>query len=244
VEISGHCQKASNYFFNGHSDSEPYQQELLRTRLEIQQETLKNIHYEIYDHIGQQLSLSKLHLGTLEGHVDEVVSKKILEAKELISQSILELRELCRESTEDTIRGTGLISALELLLKRCIRRTRVHAELTVAPGFREPGKEQTLILYGMFQEVLSNSMQHARATKISIEFTSDGQRWRACIRDNGTGYDKEQEHQSGSGLQNLFKRARMIGADLYIDTKPGLGTAVYLTLPNKKMSHDKSRFDR
>ena len=73
-----------------------FQQEILQTQLEIQEQTLKNISQEIHDNIGQALSLAKLNLNTMQVTNDEGLQQKILNSKELVSKAIVDLRDLSR----------------------------------------------------------------------------------------------------------------------------------------------------
>src|ERR1044071_6906385 len=68
-----------------------YEQAILRTQLEIQEQTLKNISEEIHDNIGQALSLAKLNLNTILPLAEENLYQKILNSKELISKAIGDL---------------------------------------------------------------------------------------------------------------------------------------------------------
>src|SRR4026208_1330211 len=72
-----------------------FQKELLRTKLEIQDHTLKNISKEIHDNIGQVLSLAKLNLNTTDvSNLD--ATDKICSSKDLVGKAILDLRGLLR----------------------------------------------------------------------------------------------------------------------------------------------------
>ena len=93
-----------------------FKQELLRTQLEIQEQTFKTISQEIHDNIGQMLSLAKMNLSKFE--IDRHNSDEaVLSAKNLVSRAVSELRELSKTLNTDTISSIGLIKSIELELQ-------------------------------------------------------------------------------------------------------------------------------
>src|SRR5258708_35907012 len=72
-----------------------FQQELLKTQLEVQEQTLNYISTEIHDNITQVLSFVKLNLGMITNET-EINKKKINETRELVSKSINDLRNLSK----------------------------------------------------------------------------------------------------------------------------------------------------
>jgi signal transduction histidine kinase len=90
-----------------------FQQTLLQSQLEIQEQTLKNISQEIHDNIGQALTLVKLNLNTMDFDLNEQSNQKIITSKELISKAINDLRDLSRSLNTDIIADLGLQNAIE-----------------------------------------------------------------------------------------------------------------------------------
>jgi hypothetical protein len=80
------------------------------------------------------------------------------------------------------------------------------------------------------QEALSNIGRHARATKVAVFLTTGGGRLDLMIRDNGAGFDLEKQRR-GMGIANMFARAAEAGGTLDVDSKPGTGTKVVLSIP-------------
>ena len=85
-----------------------FDQELLQTQIEIQEQTLKTISQEIHDNIGQILSLAKLNLNTFEGAESANNQIKINDTKNLVSKAINDLRDLSRSLHGDKIAELGL----------------------------------------------------------------------------------------------------------------------------------------
>ena len=86
------------------------------------------------------------------------------------------------------------------------------------------------------KEILNNILKHAAATEIRISMKYTPDFFLLLIRDNGKGFDRKETvnrtiADAGSGLQNLQKRAALVGADLQINSSPGEGTDITISLP-------------
>lgn len=81
------------------------------------------------------------------------------------------------------------------------------------------------------QEAISNSVRHAAAKELAVELRSDGQQIELLIIDDGTGFDSGRSHFGHFGLVGMHERAREIGAQLAVDSSPGRGTTVRVSLP-------------
>ncbi len=215
-----------------------FKEELLRTRLEIQEQTLQTISEEIHDNIGQALSLAKLKLNTLDYLDQDKLRSKTTDAKELVSKAIQDLRDLSRSLNTDAIASQGLVSALEQELEM-YRRTDFKAELLAdGPVPRlEPQKE--LIIFRIIQESLNNISKHADAGQIRVIIKAGKENLEIRVEDNGKGFDpglvqRRTENTKSLGLRNMANRAAMIGADFRLCSEPGKGTIVILTLPLNK----------
>ncbi|MEI2749016.1 MAG: histidine kinase [Ferruginibacter sp.] len=88
-----------------------FQQELLQTQIEIQEQTLKTISQEIHDNVGQILSLAKLNLNIFPAANDEQQTK-INDTKQLVSKAIIDLRNLSRSMYGDQLNELGLNDAI------------------------------------------------------------------------------------------------------------------------------------
>ena len=82
-------------------------------------------------------------------------------------------------------------------------------------------------VYLIYKEVLTNVAKHAQATRVEIDVRAAKDRIHLVVTDNGIGF-KDPRGKSGNGLQNMYERARLLGADLTIDSRRGRGTKITL----------------
>ncbi|MBI1881592.1 MAG: hypothetical protein HYR94_25710 [Chloroflexi bacterium] len=81
-------------------------------------------------------------------------------------------------------------------------------------------------------EALSNVARHAQATRVFLTASMVGDQLRLEIKDNGHGLPAD--YVLGYGLRNMQERARMLGGDMSLDSRPGQGTTVTVEIPWSK----------
>jgi signal transduction histidine kinase len=211
-----------------------FQQELLRTQLEIQEQTLKTISQEIHDNIGQILSLAKLNLNTMDISKQDQLQEKIFDSKKLVSKAIQDLRDLSKSMNTDNIEALGLVRAIEYELEM-IRKTGFTTELNVEGTIIRLEPQKELILFRIIQEILNNIMKHAEATTIETKVVYATHEITIIVKDNGKGFDpaplNDSNSNSGLGIRNMHNRAKLIGADFSMISSTGKGTDALLVVP-------------
>lgn len=213
-----------------------FQQILLESQLEIQEQTLQTISQEIHDNIGQVLSLAKLHIGTMDMNNPGQLQQKMEDSKKLIGKAIQDLRDISKSLNTDYVSEMGLVQAIGYELEM-IRKSGAYATSLKTEGLPvklEPQKE--LIIFRIVQEVINNIIKHARATTILVQLTYQPESFSISINDNGTGFDLTplnagENSKFGLGIRNMHKRAQLIGAHFSIASTLGAGTTVTLLLP-------------
>ena len=216
-----------------------FDQELLRTQLEIQEQTLKTISEEIHDNIGQALSLAKLKLNTLKYDQPDLLVEKINDSRELVSKAIRDLRDLSRSLNTDSIASMGLVRAIELELE-LFRKSGFQTTLYTEGEIRKMEPQQELIIFRIVQESLNNIIKHAEAKTIRVTALYTADELDLQVEDDGKGAEPAQLDMDGNsykslGLRNMSNRARMIGGTFTIHSVPGNGTMIKLNIPFNKI---------
>jgi len=210
-----------------------FQQELLKTQLEIQEQTLHHISQEIHDNIGQSLSLAKLNLNTLDGDAESNREEKLRSTRDLVSKVIADLRQLSKTMNTEKIMAAGLVNALEQELAQLRRSGLFETSLRIEGQAVKLPPQKELILFRIVQESLNNIIKHAGAHAISIVANYETSQLVLMIKDDGRGFDPSEardDMESGSGLRNMKSRASLIGGTLDISSN-GYGTLVTITTP-------------
>ncbi len=202
-----------------------YGQTLLKSQLEIQEQTLRHISREIHDNIGQVLSLVSLNLKT----VVVTDQDKLKFTSGLVTKAIDDLRGLSKSLNPDRVQMIGITESIKTELDQLERTGIFHTTLYAERDLREISPEKTIILYRMIQEVLNNIIKHSRAANVIIRFHGDDNTDLISITDDGCGFDLT-HNSPGIGLQNLRQRAIMINAELTITSTINEGTTVSFSL--------------
>jgi two-component system NarL family sensor kinase len=208
------------------------EKELLKTQLEIQEQTFQYISRDIHDNIGQLISLAKLQLNTLDFNELQVAQNKIAHSADLLTQALDDLRDLSRSLSSDLIRNNGLVAAIELQIAY-LRKLDI-AEVTF--GFTGDNRfmdEQTeIFILRIVQEAINNIVRHSDAHKVNILLIYGQSHLSLSVEDNGKGFESSAVlNPNSSGILNMTKRARLIGATIDIRSSPGAGTTVNLSVP-------------
>ena len=122
----------------------------------------------------------------------------------------------------------GLESMLRHRLESVEQRAGVEVEFLATSSFNFPAEVQVDI-YRIAQESLNNILKHAAATAVKVQLVGCGHGLEMTIEDNGTGFDPQQT-SGGIGLDSMNDRADKLGGKLTIDSDPGQGTQVKLTI--------------
>ncbi|MCC7378262.1 MAG: sensor histidine kinase [Chitinophagaceae bacterium] len=205
-----------------------FEQELLQTQLEIQEQTLRTISEEIHDNVGQVLSLAKLNLNTFENNPQ----KKLDDTKELISKAINDLRDLSRSMHGDRIAELGLLQSLvvELQILQNSGEFETHFNITGDTYKLPPQKE--MVIFRIVQEALNNTIKHAKAKNIYLNIKYQPNTFTLTVKDDGAGFDiVAMQNKNGIGLKNMQNRAKLIGATCTLQSSVNDGTSIVIELP-------------
>lgn len=212
-----------------------FQNILLQSQLEIQEQTFKAISQEIHDNIGQALSLAKLTLGTIEAAEESPYMEKIINSKNIIGNVLRDLRDISRSLNTDHIFSIGLVQAIEEEVRLLDRSGSLKARIDVSGYVVRLDKQKELILFRIVQEALHNVMKHANASLVTIELEFDGHLLIISINDNGKGFDMDGSNGTGSGLRNMQERTKLVGATWHMGSEAGQGTLIRLSVPLPKL---------
>ncbi|MBI1343955.1 MAG: sensor histidine kinase [Terrimonas sp.] len=214
-----------------------YDQEMLRSQLEIQEQTFKNISQELHDNIGQMLSVVKLTLAALSIEKDSPSYSLAQNAQEVLNKAIADLSNLTKSLHTDRITEVGLTDSIKYELAAIKNAGLMGVNFSVKGNEFQFTEQKAIFLFRIFQEFLHNTLKHAGASEISVSLVyGDDDTFVLNMRDNGVGFDLSAKKLSGSsskgvGLKNLFNRAELIGADMQMESTPGLGTSIVIQLP-------------
>ena len=197
---------------------------------------------ELHDEFGQVLTGLKFDLAccgtTLRQSLAPTDVGDLLRRVQVMSGSVDVLLEAVRATAADLRPGMlddlGLVPALECLVTTAQHRTGARCTIDVAPELSSMTlpSEVVTALFRIGQELLTNVMRHAAASRVSMRLYRDGGNVTLAVIDNGKGIPTERMTTARSfGLRGMQERASILGGHFSIVGTPGGGTTACASVP-------------
>lgn len=216
---------------------EEFDQEVLKSQLEIQETTLKSIAQELHDNIGQVLSVVKLSLAVLPLDTGHAAYAPLQQIREVLNKAVYDLADLTKSLHTDRITQIGLVESIRFDLETLRRTGLIKVNFDLEGEEYRLGDQKEVFIFRIFQELVNNILKHAKATQItiSLNYTSNDM-FLFSVKDNGIGFNVQERKDSksslnGVGLKSMANRAKLIGANMVFSSEEGKGTFVRMELP-------------
>ena len=221
-------KKKISYLLKEQKQKEAFSETLIESQIEIKENTLKGVAWELHDNIGQLLSLASMQLKILKMQDD---NPTIVEISDIVSKSLQEIRMLAKTLNQEVIQSIGIEKAIQIEIDRFNRLNFIDAKMIIKGEVKEIPNQHEIILFRIIQEFFSNTIKHSKANKLDVAIEYLPQKITFLLSDNGVGFDIENA-QLGSGIINIKSRADLINADLKIESN-NKGTKVIINYPLK-----------
>ncbi len=214
-----------------------YEQEALKSQLEIQETTFKTISQELHDNIGQLLSVVKMSLAVVPVSKEHIAYAPIQNSRQTLNKAILDLSNLTKGLHTDRISEIELAELIRFELELVKNSALMDVQYHVSGVKFQFDEQKKIFIFRMFQEIFNNMLKHSKATAVVVSIVNTTDTFFELeIKDNGIGFNVDEKKNTvsstaGVGLKSLFNRAKLIGAHLRIISEPGKGTSVKIRLP-------------
>lgn len=214
-----------------------YEKELMKTQVEVAENTLNDIARDLHDDVGQMLTFSIIQLNNIRTDSNPVFENKLSEVRVSVQNTLQSVRSISKTLSNDYISSFGIYESLQRLFERLTRQGILQPTLIFPPALLFRSRSNELFAFRIIQELVSNTLKHAHATSVSLKVTEENNLLTIEYRDNGTGLPPEMlEHDQLSaslGFTNLYKRAEMMKGTLEIRANAGEGFYLQLRFPNE-----------
>lgn len=222
-------KKKNNYLVEKMESEMYFQSELIKTRIEIKDQTLSEISKELHDNIGQIISVGIMQLNMYLNVDMPVHNNELNDLKQILAKSLDEIRILSRIINKDNLLQSNFIEAIKQDLERIKKLKNIDSSYNFTGKIPDISLEHDLFIYRIFQEALHNSLKHSHSDSFEVNISTSDTLFQLEIRDFGIGYDTNNKN-SGLGLNNMKLRAKLIGAVLKMESDSS-GTTVTLNYP-------------
>ena len=215
-----------------------------RRMVEVQETERRELANHLHDLVGQKLTALSINLNIVKGQLlpsqATQIGVRLDESLKVVEETTESIRDVMAELRPAVLDDFGLAPVLRWYADQFTKRTGVATSVVEqGPGRRlSPTAEHAL--FRMAQNALVNVAKHSHANRAEVTLRTTPQSTCLIVADNGDGFDPMAVHQPardhGWGLMIMRERAASIGAQLSIESAPGHGTKVIVTLDRE--THD------
>ena len=200
------------------------------TALAAQEQERARVARDLHDEVNQSLTALLLRLEAARARAPVEVAHELAETKALANQAMEELLMLARQLRPTALDDLGLGAALSGHVKELGRRSRIATGFDSEGDFQGLPSDVQLVVYRVAQEALSNAAQHSGAAHVRVRLARAGGRVELTVEDDGSGFTFDQAAR-GLGIAGMREWALLVGGDIQVESRPGAGTRVRLTVP-------------
>ncbi|MFT3800957.1 MAG: histidine kinase [Burkholderiaceae bacterium] len=194
---------------------------------------------DLHDTLAQSLMslLAEIRLmRKLVRHDPAALADELAHAEQAAQHGLREARAAIGQLRQHPVREVGLGPALEQLAWRTGERSGIEVALRLDPSLAALADGRAETVYRIAEEALRNVLRHAHAQRVEVALARDGAgdagRLRLTLADDGTGFAVRSFVGDGHfGLQGMREQAELLGGTLQIDSRPGEGTRITLSMP-------------
>jgi signal transduction histidine kinase len=204
--------------------------------LEDQESTARRFSHELHDELGQSLTALKANLAAL-GAEHAPDASRLHDCVQLVDESIGNVRQMSQLLRPTILDDFGLDAGLRWLCEGFTHRTGIQTEFRSTVTGRLPDETETH-LFRLAQEALTNVARHSGAQRATVTLDAEGGEVQLSIRDDGRGLPAG-AGRAGMGMIGMRARARSLGGDIAVRSKPGEGVEIEVRVPARGAEHER-----
>ena len=232
------------WFFRDITELKRSEKNLARSYEQLQRLTMRlentrederaKIALDLHDEMGATLAAIKMGVawlasklpGDLPGLADETVH-----INELVSDGINTMHRIVSQLRPDVMSETGLADTISDYVTKFQHHTKINCLLRFSVQEIALNEDQSNTIFRILQEALNNVVKHAQAGKVDIVLVKRAESLMMVVKDNGIGFDATKRKREAYGLLGIKERALMVGGKARINSRPGKGTRVSISIP-------------
>lgn len=213
---------------------EDFNNQLLRSQIEVQEQTFQQIGKELHDNVGQLLSTSRMLIGLAERSI-KTPPDALFTANATLGKAITELRSLSKSLDKEWLAQFNLLENLKNEIARVNAIGIIKASLHVQ---HQPdlSSSRQIILFRIIQEAIQNALKHSNCSELIILLIKKDKNIEITISDNGKGFHTHTPVK-GMGLSNMRYRTRLLGGNIEYKSAPE-NTSVIIHIPENEDQHE------
>lgn len=212
-----------------------YHRSFSQKLIQAQEKERQALSETMHDSIGHAMLVLKNNLencaGLLPAGEATPLMQKLEQQAEYCGEIMHDVRRISHDLHPHMLSRLGLPAAIESTMARALEPLGISWSAEIDPLARELDKNLQTVVYRAVQECLNNIMKYASATEVSCEMVCANDMIKACVYDNGVGFDASGIGKHTIGLEEMSGRVRVAGGSMNIESIPGEGTTIAFELP-------------
>jgi two-component system sensor histidine kinase UhpB len=223
--------QALAHAFNAMLDRlESARREAARTALAAQEAERLRVAQELHDEIGQTLTAVTIQAERAADGDPALAAAALRRVADAVRESLDEVRRIARELRPEALDDLGLVNALIALCNRVAAQGGPRVTRDLQGKLPPLSRDVELVVYRIAQEGLTNALRHSGARTATVSLKADAETVTLSVIDDGRGMAAELPGGT-AGIAGMRERALLVGGRLAIESRPGAGTEVRLTIP-------------
>jgi signal transduction histidine kinase len=197
---------------------------------------------ELHDGAVQSLIAVEMQVDVLRRHAEagKPIGAELGRIQSLLREEVLKLRELMQQMKAIEVDAQRLLPVLNDTVERFQRETGITARFGTDLEDLDMPQRVCREILRIVQEGLVNVRKHSGARHVLVRLGSSMEKWNLTVEDDGKGfpfagrYTQEQMGGAGKGPMIILERVGLIGGELTLESNPGQGTRLEVTVPRKR----------
>ena len=187
---------------------------------------------DLHDELGAFLTSAKLDAARIKARLAGTAPEaleRLGHLVETLNSGIAMKRRIIEDLRPSALQHLGLVAALEILTREFAEQSGIALEHTLEPVALEADAE--LVVFRLVQEAITNIAKYAKARHVWVGLSMQGEQVHVSVRDDGVGFNTAAPSTSAHGLVGMRFRVEAEGGSLTVQSAPGQGTLIRVTLP-------------
>lgn len=212
----------------------------LKAMIQGEEKERKRIGMELHNGVGSQLTAVNLNLTAFQWknkHIPEVNSLNEIIVQ--IQQTAIEVRKTAHNLLPASLIASGLYEAIKEFTIQ-FKNSPVEINVSKSGDMDIVNPSLSLVVYRILQELISNAIKHAEASRIDINLKLANNILSSGVTDNGKGFGLSHATSNGLGIQQIKEQLNLLKGTFEIHTQPGTGTTIYFEIDLKHSKNNQS----
>ncbi len=212
------------------------ERKILNAMIETEEKDRKRFAKDLHDGLGSLLSSIGIYIGLLKTTDDEDEKQNLLDySKGLIDEAVHNTKEIANNLMPSVISRFGLVTSVKTFCNKINNTGLINISVNVDDTFDDKlDNDLGVTLYRIINELINNTLKHAFADKIEINFSKEKKYLILTYSDNGIGFDFDKvmkaKTYTGMGLSNILSRVKVVNGTCKIISSKETGTNVIIKI--------------